>query len=226
MSQRKAKEARRATVAAPTEPPRARAAWWPKAAVGVAVVVVIAATFAVPRLRGDDVPSAAAHAAVDHGMPLGEGLPVGADVPAFSERDVMNDTAITEGTIAGRKTLLYFSEGVMCQACFEQIRDIEQVASKLRGRGIDLIGITPDPAETLQWTVVDFKLKTPMIADDDRTMSAAFNTLGKGMHPDTPGHAFVLVDDGKVVWQRDYWLEPYRTMYVEPSRLLADIPEP
>jgi hypothetical protein len=64
-----------------------------------------------------------------------------------------------------------------------------------------------------------------MVADDDLTMSSAFDTLGQGMHPDTPGHAFVLIDErGKVVWQRDYWLEPYRTMYVDPSRLLTEIP--
>jgi hypothetical protein len=55
-------------------------------------------------------------------------------------------------------------------------------------------------------------------------MSAAFDTLGQGMHADTPGHAFVLVDEtGRVAWQRDYWLEPYRTMYIEPERLLADL---
>lgn len=56
-------------------------------------------------------------------------------------------------------------------------------------------------------------------------MSAAFDTLGRGMHADTPGHAFVLLDEtGKVVWQRDYWLEPYRTTYVEPEKLFADLP--
>jgi peroxiredoxin len=198
--------------------------WWPKAAVVAVAISVVGATFLVPKLRGDDVLPAAAHAAMEHGAPLGEGLPVGARVPAFAEKDVMEGKPITHRSIAGRRTLLYFSEGVMCQACFEQIRDIEQVASKLRARGIDLIGITPDDPDTLSWTVVDFDLKTPMISDDDRDMSAAFNTLGKGMHPDTPGHAFVLIEDGKVVWQRDYWLEPYRTMYVEPARLLADIP--
>jgi hypothetical protein len=64
-----------------------------------------------------------------------------------------------------------------------------------------------------------------MIADENRDMSAAFDTLGQGMHADTPGHAFVLLDEtGKVVWQRDYWLAPYRTMYIEPTRLLADLP--
>ena len=44
------------------------------------------------------------------------------------------------------------------------------------------------------------------------------------MHADTPGHAFTLIDNGKVLWYRDYWLAPYRTMYVPPPKLLADIP--
>jgi hypothetical protein len=53
-------------------------------------------------------------------------------------------------------------------------------------------------------------------------VSAAFDTLGRGMHSDTLGHALVLLDEtGKAVWQRDYWMEPYRTMYVEPEKLLA-----
>ena len=30
---------------------------------------------------------------------------------------------------------------------------------------------------------------------------------------------------GKVLWYRDYWLAPYRTMYVQPQRLLQDIPK-
>ena len=51
-----------------------------------------------------------------------------------------------------------------------------------------------------------------------------FNTLGAGMHADTPGHAFALIDKGKVLWYRDYWLPPTRSMYVSPSKLLADIP--
>ena len=55
-------------------------------------------------------------------------------------------------------------------------------------------------------------------------MSEAFNTLGLGMHANTPGHAFALIDRGKVLWYRDYWLAPYRTMYVAPEKLLRDIP--
>jgi hypothetical protein len=55
-------------------------------------------------------------------------------------------------------------------------------------------------------------------------MSAAFNTLGRGMHADTPGHGFALIYHGKLLWYRDCWLPPYQTMYVQPSTLVNDIP--
>ena len=112
----------------------------------------------------------------------------------------------------------------MCQACFEQIKGLEQFGAELDLRGIRLVSITPDSPGDLRQAVSLYGIQTPMIADDDRDMSQAFNTLGQGMHGDAPGHAFVLVDRGKVLWYRDYWLTPTRSMYIEPARLLADIP--
>lgn len=113
----------------------------------------------------------------------------------------------------------------MCQACFVQIRELEQVGDELERRGIALVSVTPDSEDVLREAVRRYGISTPMISDEDRDMSAAFDTLGRGMHADTPGHAFVLLDEaGRVAWQRDYWLEPDRTMYVEPGRLLADLP--
>ena len=112
----------------------------------------------------------------------------------------------------------------MCQACFEQIKGLEGVGAELGKRGIRLVSVTPDSNGDLRQAVAQYGITTPMIADTDRDMSAAFNTLGKGMHGDTPGHAFVLLNHGKVLWYRDYWLPPTRSMYVEPRRLLADMP--
>ena len=112
----------------------------------------------------------------------------------------------------------------MCQACFEQIRGFEQFGAQLQKRGIRLVSITPDSPADLEQAAGQYGITTPLIADDDRNMSEAFNTLGKGMHADTPGHAFALIDQGKVLWYRDYWLPPDRSMYVQPTKLLADIP--
>jgi peroxiredoxin Q/BCP len=181
------------------------------------VLVLLGASFAVPSLFQDDTMSSS----MRHGS--GDGPDLGARI-AFREHDVVAGSEISSESVRGRRTLLFFSEGVMCQACFEQIRDIEAVGSKLEKRGIGLVSITPDSTDVLRQAIDQYEISTPMISDDDRDMSMAFDTLGRGMHADTPGHAFVLLDEtGKVVWQRDYWLDPYRTMYVEPARLLADL---
>jgi len=186
-----------------------------------AVLALIGASFVVPSFFQDG--PAAPGAAHQMATGSGDGPDLGSRI-AFAERNVADGREISPRTTRGKKTLFFFSEGVMCQACFEQIRDIEAVGSELEKKGIGLVSITPDSEDTLRQAIDEYGIRTPMIADDDRDMSAAFDTLGRGMHSDTPGHAFVLLDEtGTVVWQRDYWLDPYRTMYVEPERLLADL---
>ena len=195
---------------------------WRATAIALTALALVGASFVVPGLFQNEP---AAQSAGGHQMASGDGdgPDVGSRV-SFAERDVVDGREISSQSLRGKKTLLFFSEGVMCQACFEQIRDIEDVGADLEKRGIGLVSVTPDSEEVLREAVSQYGISTPMISDEDRDMSAAFDTLGQGMHSDTPGHAFVLVDEtGKVVWQRDYWLAPYRTMYVEPEKLLADI---
>lgn len=226
MNGKKAKASRRAS-ATRAAAPAARSSWrtWKGAAVALAAVAVVGATFVTPKLLGSSETAAApgtpAHAM---GAEEGAGLEAGMAVPSFTERDVITGRAITSASIQGRRTLLFFSEGVMCQACFEQIKGLEQMGDVLDRRGIQLVSITPDSAADLEQAIGQFGIATPMIADENRDMSRAFNTLGQGMHGDTPGHAFVLVERGKVVWQRDYWLAPYQTMYVDPKQVLDDLP--
>ncbi len=198
---------------------------WKVPVIGAVVLALLGASFVVPRFFENGPAVSAGQDAQGHEMatPDGDGPDIGSRI-SFVERDVMDGREISSESLRGKKMLLFFSEGVMCQACFVQIRDIEQVGTQLRKRGIGLVSITPDSEEVLRQAIDQYEISTPMIADDDRDMSAAFDTLGQGMHSDTPGHAFVLVDEtGKVVWQRDYWFEPYRTMYVEPAKLLKDL---
>ncbi len=199
---------------------------WKGGAIGVAIVAIIAASFVLPDvINNKSTAASAAHAmAMATGAKHGQGLPAGSRAPAFSERNVETGQTISSKTLYAHKTLLFFSEGVMCQACFEQIKGLEQVGDQLAQRGISLVSITPDPAGDLKQMIAQYGITSPMIADDDRTMSQAFNTLGAGMHADTPGHAFALIDKGKVLWYRDYWLPPSRSMYVSPAKLLQDIP--
>src|SRR6266508_5529017 len=233
MSGRKAKAARQAARAA-APPARSKGAkassrWasWKGGLIGLAVVALVGASFVLPdRFENESGPAASPAAPHGHdGTASGEGdgLTVGSPVPAFAESDVQTGRAITSKAVAAKKTLLFFSEGVMCQACFEQIKGLEQMSGELDKRGIQLVSITPDSPADLKQAISQFGIATPMIADEDRDMSAAFDTLGRGMHADTPGHAFALIEKGKVLWYRDYWLPPDQTMYVEPAKVLADL---
>lgn len=197
---------------------------WKGSFVALGVVAVIAASFVLPSVLNKKTTSTGAQHAIAMGAEQGAGLPVGSPVPSFSERDLLSDRAITSQSLYKHKTLLFFSEGVMCQACFEQIQGLQQFGAELHRRGIELVSVTPDPASDLEQAAGQYGITTPLISDSDRDMSEAFNTLGQGMHADTPGHAFALIDHGKVLWYRDYWLPPDRAMYVEPQKLLADMP--
>jgi len=220
VNQSKARAARRES-AAPAQAP-----FWTTGKgvlVGLGVAAVIGASFAVPRLTGGGQPTSATHAGMASG--LGDG-PVIGSAPRFNEQNILTGQAISSQTLHGRKALLYFSEGVMCQACLQQIRDIDEVGREMSRRHIQLVSITPDSTAELKQAVDQYGISSPMISDSNRDMSQAFNMLGKGMHADTPGHAFVLIDgQGKVLWQRDYYQPPYRVMYVKPAQLFKDIPD-
>ena len=226
MSGRKAKAARKAEREG-ARPRAARAGWasWRVALVALVVVAVVGGTFVLPdRFEDASTPAAAPGHAGMGATPEGDGLEPGSSVPAFAERAVETGRPITSTSLYGKKTLLFFSEGVMCQACFEQIKGLEAMRAELEARGIELVSITPDSPSDLKQAIGQYGIESPMIADADRDMSAAFDTLGRGMHADTPGHAFALIERGKVLWYRDYWLPPDRTMFVEPAQVLADLP--
>lgn len=185
---------------------------------------MISLSFVLPDVLNQKTASAGAQQAIALGAKQGAGLPIGSTVPSFSARDLVSGKQITSNSVYGHKTLLFFSEGVMCQACLEQIQGLQQIGNQLAKRGIQLVSITTDSPSELRQAIAQYGITTPVIADSDRSVSEAFNTLGQGMHANTPGHAFALIYHGKLLWYRDYYQPPYRTMYVQPKKLLADIP--
>ena len=189
------------------------------------VVAVLALSFVLPGLIGNKASASEASHVQHMGVAAGAGLTAGSSVPDFSGINLLNSQTISSSSVYDKKTLLFFSEGVMCQACFEQIQGIQQVGAQLAKRGIQLVSITPDPASDLEQAAQQYGITTPLISDSSRAISSAFNTLGLGMHADSPGHSFALIYHGKVLWYRDYYLPPYNVMYVQPNKLLADIPK-
>jgi peroxiredoxin len=148
------------------------------------------------------------------------GPAVGATAPDFALTDVVSGKPVTRASLAGHKTLLFFSEGHGCQACMVQAADLQK-SKALTNAGIRLVSITTDPPSELAQAATQYGIDTPMLADPTAAMSGAYGMLAHGgmQHAGEDGHAFMLLSpDGKVLWH-----QAYEEMYVQPSQLLSDM---
>jgi peroxiredoxin len=121
----------------------------------------------------------------------------------------------------GSAVLLYFNEGVGCDACFYQTAELEKNAGELANAGLTVLPIVMNPVADTAAELQRFGLSTPYLVDADGSTTRAYGMLGKGMHANLPGHGFVLVDaTGEVRWKMEY-----PSMFV-PAGDLLDAVEP
>ena len=128
--------------------------------------------------------------------------------------------------LRGQTVLLFFQEGIGCEPCWQQAKDLEGAPSQLRTAGIDrVLTITTNTLDQLRQKAADEGLSTPVLADTDFAVSRAYNANAYGMMGNAAdGHTFVLVGpDGTIRWRADYGGPPDYTMYVPVSQLLDDI---
>lgn len=129
-------------------------------------------------------------------------------------------------SLQGETVLLYFQEGVMCQPCWDQLKDIEQQWGRFEALGIDrIVSITTDPIDVLKQKVAIEGLETLQLSDPNLEVSSAYTTNQYGMMGDSyNGHSFILVGpDGEIQWRADYGGAPEYTMYLPVPNLLADL---
>lgn len=137
-----------------------------------------------------------------------------------------NGSSFNLATLRGQTVLLYFQEGVMCQPCWDQLKDIEANFSQLQALGIDqVVSITTDPLNALQQKAELEGLSTPVLSDPTLAVSQAYTTNKYGMMGERyNGHSFLLVGpDGRIQWRADYGGAPNYTMYVPLPNLIADL---
>ena len=128
--------------------------------------------------------------------------------------------------LEGERVMLYFQEGVMCQPCWDQLRDIEARWDDFEALGIDrAVSITSDPLDVLEDKVALERLDTPLLSDPGVEVSATYEANQYGMMGTSMnGHSFVIVGpDGTIEWRADYGGAPKYTMYLPVNALLADI---
>jgi len=126
----------------------------------------------------------------------------------------------------GKTVLLYFQEGLTCQPCWDQLKDLDHAMAQLKGLGIsELVSVTTDPLGNLRQKASDEGLTTPVLSDPNLTVSQAYGANHYGMMGSSrDGHSFIVVGpDGRIRWRADYGGAPNYTMYVPVAHLLTDL---
>jgi len=141
---------------------------------------------------------------------------VGSVAPDFTLPTTTGTTVSLNDVLANGEALLYFSMGVGCDGCFAQIPEIED---KLASMGITLVPIMIQPPSQIAETAARFGITGPILSDQDRRVSKAYNMLGIYGHKDRPSHSFALVgQDGKIKW-----VKHYATMFVPVDEFVANL---
>ncbi len=202
---------------------RARRArpWLAPLVLGVAVVALIG----VARATGAfDTPQPAGNTAgttATAGTDPRIVLVVGKTAPDFSLPDVNGTTFRLADAQKSSNVLLFFQEGLGCPPCFQEMRDIRREEARLGELNVKLVSIAPNPLGQLkEGARQENVLGMPLLSDETLSVSRQYGTVFVSMHPEqTPGHAFVLLDQsGKVLWRQDAV-----EMYVPVPQLLDDV---
>lgn len=130
--------------------------------------------------------------------------------------------------LRGKTVLLFFQEGLSCEPCWTQIKDIEANFGQFQALGIDtMVSITTDPLDALKQKVADEGISAPVLSDPNLEVSRTYNANQYGMMGESSdGHSFIVVGpDGRIKWRADYGGAPDYTMYVPVATLLANIKE-
>lgn len=186
---------------------------------GTAVLVAIVALIMI-----QGAPRSASSAATSYPYVVGSPGP-GAVAPAI-RLSASDGSTFDLSTRRGKSVLIFFQEGVGCQSCWEQLKEIESNLSAFKAQGIDeVVTVTGDPADALRQKVALEGLRSPVLSDPGLAVSLTYHANGFGMMGNSAdGHSFIVVGpDGRIRTRADYGGPPNYTMYVPMSQLLADI---
>lgn len=189
-----------------------------------AIALVITALVAISRAVDTRAPEGAVHGSGKYAYQVGSPGPED-KVIDFTLPSTSGGTVST-ADFKGKTVLTYWHEGLGCQPCWDQIRDLEASSQSLKDAGIDeLVTITSGPVDLIAQKMSDEGLDSVALADTDLAVSKQYEMNQYGMMGDSrDGHSFLLIGpDGTILWRGDYGGAPNYTMYVPVKQVLADL---
>jgi len=136
--------------------------------------------------------------------------------PLFVLPTDVGTTVSLQDELAKSDVLLYFSMGVGCDSCFAQIPEVETALAEM---DLTLVPIMVQSADLVSATAGYMGVTRPILIDEDRSVSEAYDMIGVNGHTDRPFHSIVLVkQDGTIAY-----INNYNTMFVGVEAMMADI---
>ncbi len=153
-----------------------------------------------------------------------DGLISSGQAPDFTLPSTNGGSVTLSNYTSRGDVLLYFQEGIGCQACWSQLIDMQNDIAQFNALNVTIITITTNPIDMLTSYVSQMGITLPVLSDANGQVSNEYGAMVYSMHPgQTPGHSFVLVNkSGDVIWSYD----AYRTdgvMYVPIDSILQAI---
>ncbi len=110
--------------------------------------------------------------------PMATHLNVGDKAPEFSGID-QNGITVSLKDYRGKKVVLYFYPQDDTPACTAQACNLRDNFSSLKAQGYEIIGVSPDDAESHQKFKNKYQLPFTLIADPDHKIIEAYGVWGE-----------------------------------------------
>ena len=105
-------------------------------------------------------------------------LEPGSEAPFFSRPNENGDT-VTLDDYAGHGLILYFYPRAFTPGCTTESCDFRDRRDDLYTSGYEILGVSPDPVETLGKFRKEHGLSFPLLADEDHSMAEAYGAWGE-----------------------------------------------
>lgn len=105
-------------------------------------------------------------------------LKAGDKAPAFKAKD-QDGNSVSLSDFKGKKVVLYFYPEDDTSLCTQQACNIKDNYKELQKKGVRVLGVSPDTAESHVDFTKKYKLNFPLLVDPDKKISDKYGTWGE-----------------------------------------------